>query len=132
LIGFAANREDVMRLFIVKDTKVGVLALLLVLCLSLSVALVLPATAKVTPIMDDQGDPEDIQSCQTGEEPSGISLLDDSYVGPSRFQDGAVLESAQFVESPRCNASGRPIYVAAKLNRLLAVRLVLFSLGFRL
>jgi hypothetical protein len=132
LIGFAANREDAMRLFVVKDTKVGVPVVLLVLCLCLSVALVLPAIAKVTPIMYDEGDPEGIQSCRTGEEPSGISHLDDSCVGPSCFQDRVVLASGQLVESPRCNASVRPVYVLAKVKQLLAARLVLFSLGFRL
>ena len=132
LIGFAANREDAMRLFIFKDTKVGVPALLLVLCLSLLVALALPATAKVTPIIDDQGDPEGWQKCQAVEKTPGTSLLDDSYVGPSRFQDGVVLESVQFVGSPRCSVSGRPVCMLAKVKQLLAARLVLFSLGFRL
>jgi len=116
---------------IFKDRAFAVPALLLALCLSLSVALVLPAAARMTPNMDDQGDPEGIQSCQTGEEPSGASLLDDNYVSQSSFEDRVVVESVQLVESSRYNASARPIYVPVKVRLLVAAGFILFSLGFR-
>lgn len=119
-----------MKLSILDHAKIGVPIVLLAVYLSLSVALVPPAAAKVTPIIDDSGDPNELQGCQAGDTPSGTCLVYDGYAQPLHPEGESPIDG-RLSEITRSRSFVKPAFVLAQ-RWVLLLNVVLSSCGFGL